>query len=130
MDCGFASPRKCMDLLPNNKMPKAKLPITLRLGTAFLFLFLAGSRLGHTGTLATFVTTLGNMELELYDEDKPITVSNFVKYVTSGQFTNQFIQRWEPNFVVQAGGFRVTNTDAGLRIAAVPTYGNIKNEYS
>jgi len=69
------------------------------------------------------------MELEFYDEDKPITVSNFVKYVTSGQYTNLFIQRWVPNFVIQAGGFRVTNTVDGLRIAAVPSYGNIKNEY-
>jgi cyclophilin family peptidyl-prolyl cis-trans isomerase len=81
-------------------------------------------------TLATFQTSVGRMELELYDEDKPITVSNFVKYVTSGQFTNQFIQRWEPSFVIQGGGYRVTNTSNGPRIVPVPTFGEIRNEYS
>src|SRR6476620_5904721 len=98
----------------------------------FVLLLLAlfsSAHLLRAGTLATFETSVGNMELEFYDEDKPITVSNFVKYVTSGQYTNLFIQRWVPNFVIQAGGFRVTNTTDGLKIEDVPTYGNIKNEY-
>src|SRR5690242_11955968 len=84
----------------------------------------------HCGTLLTLESTVGNMELELYDEDKPVTVSNFVKYVTSGVFTNLFIQRWEPNFVIQAGGFRVINTTNGLRVSQITSYGNITNEYS
>jgi cyclophilin family peptidyl-prolyl cis-trans isomerase len=84
----------------------------------------------HAGTLATFRTSVGNMELELYDEDKPVTVSNFNKYVTSGRFTNQFIQRWVPNFVIQGGGYRVTNTTNGLKITSIPTYPPITNEYS
>lgn len=99
--------------------------------TAFLLtlLALAAPRI-QAATLATINTTVGTIELELYDDDKPITVSNFVKYVTSGIFTNQFIQRWDPDFVIQAGGFRTTNTANGTRIAQNPTYGNIKNEYS
>ena len=100
-----------------------------RLFAILLLTFACGARVLRAGTLATFETSVGNMDLELYDEDKPITVSNFVKYVTSGQYTNLFVQRWVPNFVIQAGGFRVTNTTDGLKIEDVPTYGNIKNEY-
>jgi cyclophilin family peptidyl-prolyl cis-trans isomerase len=91
---------------------------------------LIGARLLKGGTLADFQTTLGNMQLELFDDDKPVTVSNFVKYVTSGRFANQFIQRWEAGFVIQAGGFTVSNTPSGPAVAAVPTFGAIKNEYS
>lgn len=95
-----------------------------------LLLMAMGAGKGRAGTLASIRTTLGTIDLELYDDDKPITVSNFVKYVTSGIFTNQFIQRWDPDFVIQAGGFRITNTVNGPRISQNPIYGMIKNEYS
>jgi cyclophilin family peptidyl-prolyl cis-trans isomerase len=88
------------------------------------------ARLPRAATLATIQTTVGNMELELFDQDKPVTVSNFVKYVVSGQFTNLFIQRWEPNFVIQAGGYRVTNSTTGPKMEVVPIFGAITNEYS
>src|SRR3954462_10805041 len=83
------------------------------------------------GTLATFTTSVGTMELELYDEERPITVSNFIKYVTSGRFQNQFIQRWEPNFVIQAGGYYVgSDTNNATDFRTIPIFGTITNEYS
>jgi cyclophilin family peptidyl-prolyl cis-trans isomerase len=85
----------------------------------------------RAGTLATFKTTVGTMQLELFDEDKPVTVSNFIKYVTSGKFEKQFIQRWEPNFVIQGGGYTVgTDTNGRPDFRAVSTFGTITNEYS
>jgi cyclophilin family peptidyl-prolyl cis-trans isomerase len=81
----------------------------------------------YPGTLGTFVTSVGSMEIEFFDEDKPITVSNFIKYVTSGRFENQFLHRWEPGFVIQGGGYRV-DTSNGLRIVPVQTFGTITNE--
>ncbi len=102
----------------------------MRLLNLLALLWVEAIRVTHGATLATFNTSVGQMELQLFDEDKPITVSNFVKYVTSGEFTNLFIQRWEPNFVIQAGGYRVTNRTDGTKISTVPTYGNITNEYS
>ena len=78
--------------------------------------FLAGSRQIKAATLANFQTTVGNMQLELFDDEKPITVSNFVKYVTSGRFTNQFIQRWEAGFVIQAGGYTVSNAPSATGV--------------
>jgi cyclophilin family peptidyl-prolyl cis-trans isomerase len=84
----------------------------------------------RAGTMASFNTSVGNMEMELYDDDKPITVDNFIKYVITGRFKDIFIQRWETNFVIQAGGYYVTNTSAGSKILPVTTFPEIKNEYS
>ena len=99
------------------------------LGSFLVLLF--GSALLEAATLATFRTSVGTMELELYDEDKPITVSNFVKYVTSGRFENLIVQRWETNFVIQAGGYYVENPDGeDATFRTVKTFGTITNEYS
>jgi cyclophilin family peptidyl-prolyl cis-trans isomerase len=93
-------------------------------------LLFSGYKTGGS-TIATFNTTVGNMELELYDSDKPVTVSNFIKYVTSGRFQNQFIQRWEPNFVIQAGGYYVgSDTNNATDFRTIPIFGTITNEYS
>ncbi|MGV3771697.1 MAG: peptidylprolyl isomerase [Verrucomicrobiales bacterium] len=73
-------------------------------------------------------TTLGNMTLELYDQEKPITVNNFMRYVREGRWTNQFVQRWETNFVIQAGGWTVNKSNSQLN--RVDTYGVIQNEYT
>jgi len=109
-------------------MAKIKYPV--RVGLVFGLLILAVARSVYSGTLATFQTSLGNMELEFYDEDKPVTVSNFVKYVTTGRFTNQFIQRWAPGFVIQGGGYTLTNRADGVKITPIQPFGTITNEYS
>jgi len=93
----------------------------------------AASLASRAATIGHFATSLGDFELEFYDEDKPITVSNFIKYVQSGRFEKQFIQRWEPNFVIQAGGYYAgarTNAAADPDFRTIKTFGPIQNEYS
>ena len=87
------------------------------------------------GTLAQFRTTFGDLDVELYDQDKPVTVQNFIRYVKSGAYTNMFLHRCLPGFVVQGGGFSVANradTNAffpnGYRL--VPNFGAITNEFN
>ena len=63
----------------------------------------------RAGTLVQFRTVFGDVAVELYDQDKPATVQNFIRYVQSGGYVNGFSHRLEPGFVVQAGGFTVTN---------------------
>ena len=48
------------------------------------------------GTLVQFRTVFGDMEVELYDQDKPVTVQNFLNYIKSGRFQNEFAHRLEP----------------------------------
>ena len=95
------------------------------------FLLILGSAASpaHAATLATFRTSVGTMELELFDEHKPITVSNFVKYVTSGRYENLFVHRWVTNFVIQAGGYYVEDPNGTPQFRTVKTFGAITNEY-
>jgi cyclophilin family peptidyl-prolyl cis-trans isomerase len=62
--------------------------------------------------------------LALFDQQKPITVANFLQYISSGRTANNFFHRSVPGFVVQGGGFRWTDTG----VEAVPTFPTIQNE--
>jgi len=99
---------------------------------SFIAILLGGSICaGWAGTLTQFRTPLGDLDVELFDEDKPVTTENFIRYVKSGRYENMFIHRWEPEFVIQGGGFFTANrisTDPS--IAPVTRFGTITNEYS
>lgn len=83
------------------------------------------------GTLAQFRTPLGDIEVELFDRDKPVTVSNFIRYVQSGAYRDMFFHRYVPGFVMQGGGFFTTNrTSTQPKLAALPSFGNITNEFN
>jgi len=82
------------------------------------------------GTLAEFKTPLGTIEVELFDADKPVTVQNFMHYIQSGAYSNTFVHRWEPAFVIQGGGFATANrVQTNAAINPVSTFGTITNEY-
>lgn len=52
-----------------------------------------------------FETTQGNILIELYPKEAPITVENFLKYVDDGFYNGVIFHRIVPGFVVQAGGY-------------------------
>lgn len=52
---------------------------------------------------ATIVTEKGYMLVELYDDDAPITVKNFIKLAQSGFYNGLTFHRVIPNFVIQGG---------------------------
>ncbi len=88
---------------------------------------------GQAGTLAQFRTPVGDIDVELFDQEKPVTVQNFIRHVNSSPaFTNfQFIHRWVPGFVIQGGGYFVTNRfGTNPQILAVPGFAAITNEFS
>jgi cyclophilin family peptidyl-prolyl cis-trans isomerase len=85
---------------------------------------------GHAGTLAQFRTLLGDIEVELFDADKPTTVQNFLRYVQAGAYQNSIMHRWKPGFVIQGGGFYITNRfTTNATFAAVPHFDPIVNEF-
>ncbi len=51
---------------------------------------------------------VGRINVELFDQEKPETVRNFLLYVRSGAYTNSLLHRCVPGFVLQGGGFWVT----------------------
>jgi peptidyl-prolyl cis-trans isomerase A (cyclophilin A) len=81
-------------------------------------------------SLVRVQTPLGPMVIELFDRDKPITAGNFLAYLDEGLYRDTFVQRWVPGFVIQGGGYFVTNRlGAGAAFSAVPTGPAIPNEY-
>jgi peptidyl-prolyl cis-trans isomerase A (cyclophilin A) len=53
----------------------------------------------------TLTTSQGNITVELYPDKAPVTVKNFLDYVTAGFYDNTIFHRVIPNFMVQCGGF-------------------------
>ena len=75
---------------------------------------------------------LGRMDVELFDQEKPETVRNFLLYTYSGAYANTFLHRCVPGFIVQGGGFSVTNPLGTNRFSAfleVTNFGRLTNEF-
>ncbi|WP_347372818.1 peptidylprolyl isomerase [Aequorivita sp. Q41] len=72
--------------------------------TLLYFLFIIGS-VGtvNSQTVVTFYTTLGDFEVELYDELAPITAGNFLSLVEQEFYDGIIFHRVISNFVVQGG---------------------------
>ena len=86
----------------------------------------------HAGTYVQFRTIYGDLDVELYDQDKPVTVQNFLRYVKAGSYRDMFFHRCVPNFVVQGGGYLTTNrntTAPFTNVFPVNNFGNIVNEF-
>ena len=62
-------------------------------------------------TTATLTTKYGDMRIEFFDNDAPITVDNFVRLAKSGYYDGLTFHRVIPDFVVQGGD--PTGTGAG-----------------
>ncbi|MGV3756110.1 MAG: peptidylprolyl isomerase [Verrucomicrobiota bacterium] len=83
----------------------------------------------HAGTFVQFRTSIGDIEIELYDADKPVTVTNFLYYVKQGYTNDMFIHRFVPNFVIQGGLSYVANRQTAPSLAYITTRPQITNEY-
>ena len=59
-------------------------------------------------------TIWGKMDVELFDHEKPVTVSNFLHYVRSGAFDRSILHRVVPGFIVQGGQYTVQNPYVAL----------------
>ncbi len=102
-----------------------------------ILLLVFSPHLARAGTLAQLRTPFGDIEVELYDRDKPQTVQNFKRLVESGAYQNTFLHRLQPGFVVQGGGFATfapgsTNLFAPpwYYLYSVPNFGSISNEFN
>ena len=81
---------------------KTLIASTLLLGGAF---FPAFSDTNGDKNMIKMSTSLGDIEIELYPEEAPETVKNFIDYVESGHFDGVIFHRVIPGFMIQGGGF-------------------------
>ncbi|MEM8935925.1 MAG: peptidylprolyl isomerase [Pseudomonadota bacterium] len=66
-------------------------------------------------THARFQTSMGDVIVELYSEQSPLTVANFVEYARSGSYDRTIIHRVVEGFVVQGGGYSEYFNERPLR---------------
>jgi len=60
-------------------------------------------------------TELGNIEIELYPEQAPETVRNFLNLVATGMYDTTTFNRVVPNFVIQGG--KLSTRESGMTAA-------------
>jgi cyclophilin family peptidyl-prolyl cis-trans isomerase len=93
------------------------------------------------GNGVRLTTVLGNVDLLLYGQEKPITVANFLNYVrqgryfktdpTNGQLASSFVHVSVPGIVIQGGGFLGTVNPAdpaNAQPTQVGPFSTIQNE--
>ncbi|MGC9459644.1 peptidylprolyl isomerase [Vibrio genomosp. F10] len=68
-------------------------------------------------------TNLGPFTIELNQEQAPISVDNFLKYVEDGSYVGTIFHRVIPGFMAQGGGF-------DKNMGRLGTYAQIRNEAS
>ncbi|WP_288419024.1 peptidylprolyl isomerase [uncultured Acinetobacter sp.] len=68
-------------------------------------------------------TTLGNIEIELYDQKAPVSAKNFENYIKSNFYNGTIFHRVIPGFMIQGGGLESNMKEK-------PTAAPIKNEAS
>ena len=78
---------------------------------------------------ATIKTAKGDMTVEFFDTDAPLTVANFCKLAKSGFYDGLTFHRVLPNFVIQGGCPKGTGTGGpGWNIKCETSGGNQRHD--
>lgn len=80
-----------------------------------------------SATVVLVKTSLGDFEVNLFDQTTPATVNNFLVYVKNGSYQNTIFHRSVKGFVLQGGGFRFSG-DNNAPFTAVPQLAPVVNE--
>ena len=86
---------------------------------------------GVKGTMVRMTTNAGKIDVELFDDVAPNTVANFLRYVTTGSYTDTVFHKVKRNpsgtSVSLLGGEYAL---IGGSVNFITTFGNVDNEYS
>jgi peptidyl-prolyl cis-trans isomerase B (cyclophilin B) len=72
-------------------------------------------------------TSMGDIKVELFEEEAPETVKNFLQYVDDGHYDNTIFHRVIDNFMIQGGGF---DTDFNQKDTREPITNEADNRLS
>lgn len=81
---------------------------------------------GIEGTVIKAETNRGDFFIETYDDLTPITAQNFIDLVESGAYDDMFYHRLVSGFVLQGGGFTISDDAQSV---GVVTTDPIENEF-
>lgn len=102
----------------------AGFPLTVNLATAFGMAAIDDQVVRFTSQFSSGGVPI-MMDMALFSNRTPLTRQNFLKYVTDGDYTNSFIHRSSPGFVIQGGASNIINGSIG----SIPTDPPIVNEF-
>jgi uncharacterized protein (TIGR03437 family) len=74
-----------------------------------LFSFCANLSGQVAGYTVRFHTNLGDIDVNLTPDITPLTVANFLNYLSKGAYTNSIFHRSVPGFIIQGGGYQLVN---------------------
>ncbi|TWT97586.1 Peptidyl-prolyl cis-trans isomerase A precursor [Botrimarina colliarenosi] len=80
--------------------------------------------------IVSIVTNYGGIVIELFENETPGTVDNFLTYINDGDYLNSFFHRSVEDFVIQGGGFTTSSTafTNTSQFSPVTSNGQIDNE--
>jgi len=79
--------------------------------------------------MVILITNHGKITVDMYPEEAPVTVENFLTYVDDGFYDGTIIHRVIPGFVIQGGGFTAAMEQKPTRSPIANEAGNgLKNE--
>jgi peptidyl-prolyl cis-trans isomerase A (cyclophilin A) len=76
---------------------------------------------GTKNPMVMMETSMGDIKIELFEKEAPISVRNFLDYVNKGFYKGTIFHRVIKNFMIQGGGFSANMVEK-------PTNAPIKNE--
>lgn len=85
---------------------------------------------GHlfANTIVDMKTSMGNIEIELFDDKAPVSAKNFESYVKSNFYTGTIFHRVIPGFMVQGGGLEANMVEKSTKAPIVNEASNgLKN---
>lgn len=85
---------------------------------------------GHlfANTMIDMKTSMGNIEIELFDDKAPVSAKNFESYVKSNFYTGTIFHRVIPGFMVQGGGLEANMIEKSTKAPIVNEASNgLKN---
>ena len=77
----------------------------LAVGLAFAADGTGNGKQKEMNPMLTIKTNFGDVKVELFEKEAPITVKNFLDYVDSGFYKGTIFHRVIPGFMIQGGGF-------------------------
>ncbi len=65
--------------------------------------------------VAVISTSMGDITVELFKDKAPVSVQNFLQYVSEGFYSGTIFHRVKPRFVIQGGGYTAEMAERGTR---------------
>jgi MYXO-CTERM domain-containing protein len=105
-----------------------------RIAVGAVIASMLSSSLATANTIVRMETSLGAFNIELYDTQAPLTVTNFLNYVNRNDYNDLVIHRHatiaiDGLDVIQGGGYLLLSTPLGSQLVHIPTDPPIQNEF-